>query len=148
MHPIRYSVSPPYAKLTNLLRDGPASDEPTWIERMQGSARGIGYLTSVDGATVITNRYEVLGFGAKIRRRDGCSVVEQVMVTEPVRGAKPHTVAPGDIGGTRHSSAAQFAHDQQDGLALVASQDGHYTVFAWSDCEGMVQAHRIEALLL
>jgi hypothetical protein len=39
-------------------------------------------------------------------------------------------------------------HDQQDALALVASQDGRFTIFAWSSCEQMVQAHRIETLLL
>ena len=57
-------------------------------------------------------------------------------------------VHPSSLGGTRHLSAAQFAHDQQDAIALVASQDGHFTVFAWSPCEGMVHAHRVEALLL
>ena len=33
-------------------------------------------------------------------------------------------------------------------VALVASQDGRFTVFAWSPCEGMVHAHRVETLLL
>jgi len=33
-------------------------------------------------------------------------------------------------------------------LALVASQDGGFTVMAWSPCEGMVHAHRVETLLL
>ena len=33
-------------------------------------------------------------------------------------------------------------------LALVASQDGRFTVFAYSPCEGMVHAHRIDTLLL
>ena len=35
------------------------------------------------------------------------------------------------LGGTRHLSAAQFGHDQRDSIALVASQDGRFTVFAW-----------------
>jgi hypothetical protein len=33
-------------------------------------------------------------------------------------------------------------------VALIASQDGRFTVFAWSECENRVHAHRIEALLL
>jgi hypothetical protein len=33
-------------------------------------------------------------------------------------------------------------------MALVASQDGRFTIFAWSSCDGMVHAHRVEALLL
>jgi hypothetical protein len=43
---------------------------------------------------------------------------------------------------------AQFVHDQHDALAPVASQDGRFTVFTWSELDKMVQAHRIEALLL
>jgi len=51
-------------------------------------------------------------------------------------------------GGTRHLSAAQFVHDQRDTLALVASQDGRFTIFAWSPCEEMVHAHGVDVLLL
>jgi hypothetical protein len=39
-------------------------------------------------------------------------------------------------------------HDQQDAMALVASQDGRFTLFAWSPSSQMVHAHRVEALLL
>ena len=53
-----------------------------------------------------------------------------------------------ELGGTRHLSAAQFIHDQHDAVALVASQDGRFTVFAWSPCEDMVHAHRVETLLM
>ena len=38
--------------------------------------------------------------------------------------------------------------DQRDASALVASQDGHFTIFQWSPCEEMVHAHRVEALLM
>ena len=55
---------------------------------------------------------------------------------------------PEQLGGTRHLSAAQFVHDQHDAIALVASQDGRFTIFEWSPCESTVHAHRIEALLL
>jgi len=58
------------------------------------------------------------------------------------------TVHPTQLGGTRHLSAVQFVHDQRRAVALVASQDGRFTVFAWSPCEGMVHAHRVETLLL
>jgi len=33
-------------------------------------------------------------------------------------------------------------------VALVASQDGRFTIFEWSACEAMVHAHRVEVLLL
>jgi hypothetical protein len=102
----------------------------------------------VDGATVLTDRYELLAFGAKIARRDGSSPVERVALTEPVEGGTPAVVHPNTLGGTRHLSAVQFVHDQHDAMALVASQDGHFTVFAWSPCEEIVHAHRVETLLL
>jgi hypothetical protein len=69
-------------------------------------------------------------------------------MTEPIEGSVATTINPTELGGTRHLSAAQFVHDQRDSVALVASQDGHFTVFAWSPCESMVHAHRVESLLL
>ncbi len=69
-------------------------------------------------------------------------------MTEPIEGAVAVTMHPSELGGTRHLSAAQFVHDQRDAVALVASQDGHFTIFAWSPCESTVHAHRVETLLL
>ncbi len=57
-------------------------------------------------------------------------------------------VHPEELGGTRHLSAAQFVHDQRDAIALVASQDGRFTILEWSPCEAMVHGHRVETLLL
>ena len=65
-----------------------------------------------------------------------------------VEGNRPIVVGPLQLGGTRHNSGAQFAQDQRDAIAMVASQDGRFTLFAWSPREGMVHAHRVEALLL
>jgi hypothetical protein len=102
----------------------------------------------VDGAALINDQYELLAFGAKIARRDGGGRVEQVVVTEPIVGNVAAVVQPLELGGTRHLSAAQFVHDQRDAITLVASQDGRFTVFAWSPCEEMVHAHRVETLLM
>src|SRR4029078_301495 len=102
----------------------------------------------VDGATVISDGYEVLGFGVKIQRPDGRPQVERVVVSEPVEGGAAPEVPPLQLGGTRHSSAAQFAQDQTDAVALVASQDGRFTIFAWSPREGMGHGHRVETLLV
>ena len=55
-------------------------------------------------------------------------------VGEPVVGNAPLKVDPSELGGTRHLSAAQFVFEQRDSLALVASQDGRFTVFGWSPC--------------
>jgi len=105
-------------------------------------------LISCPSAVILTASYEVLAFGAKIVRKSGSPQVEQVMVTEPIEGAEPSFVDPAQLGGTRHLSAAQFVHDQRESVALVASQDGRFTVFVWSPRERMVHAHRVEVLLL
>jgi hypothetical protein len=57
-------------------------------------------------------------------------------------------VTPSELGGTRHLSAAQFVNDQRDTVALVAPQDGAFTIFSWSAPEDAVHAHRVETLLL
>jgi hypothetical protein len=149
VRPIAYEVTPPFAKLTGLMRhpqDG--RSDLAWQGAVLRAVDGIAGLTAVDGATVITDRYELLAFGAKITRRGGRPAVERLVTTEPVVGNVPSVAHPGAIGGTRHLSAAQFVHDQRDALALVASQDGRFTIFAWSPCAAMVHAHRVDALLL
>jgi hypothetical protein len=135
--PMAYSVSPPFTELA-------IADE----EELDRIIEWIAGLTAVDGAVVINDRHELLGFGAKITRRHGCALVEQVTVTEPIQRAVPALVDPQELGGTRHLSAAQFVHDQRDAIALVASQDGRFTIFEWSSCEAMVHGHRVEVLLL
>jgi hypothetical protein len=147
--PVPYSVSPPFSELAELMRQavGMRSERP-WREALGRAVDVVAGLTAVDGATLINDQYELLAFGAKIGQRAGGAQVEQVLTTEPVIGAAASVVNPVHLGGTRHLSAAQFVQDQRDSLALVASQDGRFTVFAWSPCEGMVHAHRVETLLL
>lgn len=148
-HPIIYSTVPSYTALSELLRDKlPEERDRDWENAVRKAVDTIAGLTAVDGATVINQQYEVLAFGAKIRRPEGSVPVDKWVVTEPVVGNQPVVVPPTEHGGTRHLSAAQFVHDQRDGLALVASQDGRFTVFAWSPCEEMVHSHRVEALLM
>jgi hypothetical protein len=147
VHPILYRVQPYFSELTDLMND-PATERHHWQEALTRAVDAVAGLTAVDGATIITDRYELLAFGAKIARRDGEQRIESVIVTEPIEGSVATTMNPSEMGGTRHLSAAQFVHDQRDAVALVASQDGRFTVFAWSACESMVHAHRVEALLL
>jgi len=149
LRPIPYSVAPSFTALAGLMRqDEGARREVAWQEAVLRAVDLVGGLTAVDGATIITDRYELLAFGAKIGRAEGSPPVAQVIATEPVVGNQGVVVPPAQLGATRHLSAAQFVHDQHDALALVASQDGRFTVFAWSPCEGMVHAHRVDTLLL
>ncbi|HEX5727415.1 MAG TPA: hypothetical protein VFX98_18225 [Longimicrobiaceae bacterium] len=146
--PIPYRVHP-YGELAGLLRAPEEERErPEWRDALQRAVDAVAGLTAVDGATVINERHELLAFGVKLVRRRGYERVERVAVTAPVVGNQPDVVEPARLGGTRHLSAAQFVHDQRDTLALVASQDGRFTVFAWSPCEDLVHAHRVEVLLM
>ena len=129
-------------------REPEERNERLWQESLIDAVEAVAGLTAVDGATVISDRFELLAFGAKIGRRDGSAQVERVALTEPVVGGAASVVHPSQLGGTRHLSAAQFVQDQRDSVALVASQDGRFTVFAWSPCEELVHAHRVETLLL
>ena len=149
VHPIRYAVSPPLRELRELMSEtGEGRAAEVWKDALRETVDAIAGLTAVDGAAVITEQYEVLAFGAKIQRRRGAAPVEAVTVTEPIVGGVPATLSVSQLGGTRHLSAAQFVHDQRNAIALVASQDRRFTVFAWSPCEESVHAHRVETLLL
>jgi hypothetical protein len=147
--PVLYSITPAFAAVSELVRQKvDKQDGRQWESAMRRAVDTVAGLTAVDGATVISDRYELLAFGVKIRPTERSSYVNKWVITEPVIGNLPVVVHPTEHGGTRHLSAAQFVHDQRDALALVASQDGRFTVFAWSPCEEMVHAHRVESLLM
>jgi hypothetical protein len=149
LRPITYAVAPPFAALADLMRAGPGEKlQGAWADALRRAIDGIAGLTAVDGATIMTDAYDLLAFGAKIVRPAGARQVDRLLLTEPIEGAPVTAAEPSQLGGTRHLSAAQFVHDQRDSIALVASQDGRFTVLGWSPCEETVHAHRIETLLL
>ena len=135
VQPIIYSVNPPYSEIAN----------PCSSDTLRRAVDALAGLTAIDGATVISDHFELLAFGVKIISD---APVERVVVTEPIEGSPELIVDVVELGGTRHLSAAQFVHDQRNAIAMVASQDGRFTVFAWSHSQNMVHAHRLEALLL
>lgn len=148
LKPVAYAISPPFRELAEILADGGDHGSPLRQAALGRVVDAVAGLTAVDGATVVTDHYEVLAFGVKIGRPDGHSRVERLLLSEPIEGGAPTQVVPLQIGGTRHNSAAQFAQDQPNAVALVASQDGRFTAFAWSPAAGMVHARRLETLLL
>jgi hypothetical protein len=89
VQPIQYAVAPAYAQLAELSR-GPAEGQRRryWQDTVANVVESIAGLTAVDGATVMTTGYEVLAFGAKIARRKGSPQVEQVTMTEPIKGGR------------------------------------------------------------
>jgi sensor domain DACNV-containing protein len=149
VQPISYGLSPPFSELALLSLETPDDGRRrAWQDALERAVEAIAGLTAVDGATVLTTGYDLLAFGAKIARRKGGTPVERVTLTEAIEDGGAVLLDPTQLGGTRHLSAAQFAHDQRDAVALVASQDGRFTIFAWSPREGAVHAYRVEALLL
>lgn len=146
--PISYSVTPSYSELRDLLKYDRNKPQESSVQEINRVIDFVAGLTAVDGASVLAEDCSLLAFGVKIKRREGHPLVERVIESEPVGSGCLSVVHPVQLGGTRHLAAAQFAHDQRDAVALVASQDGKFTVFAWSPHQEMVQAYRVEALLL
>lgn len=145
VQPMTYPVHPAYTGIAQVQQE---LSKRKWLEEIQRSIAIVGGFTAVDGATVITRDYHLLAFGAKVARAEASVPVDQMVLTEPVVDSVARYLHPAQNGGTRHLAAAQFVHDQHDALALVASQDGFFTLFAWSETLQMVHAHRIDVLLL
>lgn len=149
VQPVKYPVEPPYTAIDDLMKSkASAADKLEWRESLLEAIDLIGGFTAVDGATVITDKYDLLAFGAKAARAANSQPVGEIIMTEPVADGRARRVHPAQSGGSRHLAAAQFVSDQHDAIALVASQDGQFTVFAWSEQVGRVHAHRIDVLLL
>ncbi|MCJ8210989.1 hypothetical protein MUY27_14820 [Mucilaginibacter sp. RS28] len=149
VHPVNYQVQPAYMGIHDLIAEECSRrKDRDWQENILRAIEIVGGFTAVDGATIMTRDYKLLAFGAKVARSAISGPVEQLIVTEPVLGSKPKRIHPAQNGGTRHLAAAQFVHDQHDAIALVASQDGNFTIFAWSEELNIVHAHRIDVLLM
>ena len=147
--PLLYGLNPPYTVLADILRKTAAERTARmWDDSVRLAVEHVGGLTAVDGATVVNSAYEVLAFGAKIVRHERSEQINRILMTEPIEGRPPRLLNPAEVGGTRHMSAAQFVQDQRDAVALVASQDGRFTVFEWSTEQGVVHGHKVESLLL
>ena len=149
IHPITYPVTPAFNELKLLMeREVDERGISLWQEDVNRAVEGIAGLTAVDGATIINDRLELMAFGAKIGLSSNGLPVEEMMITEPIIGNNAIIIPPSQNGGTRHLSAAQFVYDQRDAIALISSQDGRFTIFSWSPCDGIVHAHYVDALLL
>ncbi|HEY0670371.1 MAG TPA: hypothetical protein VGD22_19470 [Sphingobacteriaceae bacterium] len=148
VHPISYPVVPPYTALADILNQNNSERTQRWQVHLSQAVDSVAGLTAIDGATIITDKHELLAFGAKIKQSQYGTPVEKILITEPIIGSEGSVIHPSQNGGTRHFSAAQFVFDQRNAMALIASQDGRFTIFAWSDQEDMVLAHRVDSLLL
>jgi hypothetical protein len=90
----------------------------------------IAMLADVDGAVVMTDRFEVLGFGAEIAGSlPDVASVDRSLDTDGVR----RVVEPTDRVGTRHRSSYRLCQHIHGALAIVASQDGGVRFVRWHD---------------
>jgi hypothetical protein len=87
-------------------------------------------LTRVDGAVIMTDRLEVLGFGGEIAGE--LPEVLQVGRAQDFEGAEREWVRTDRVG-TRHRSAYRLCQAVPNALALVVSQDGGLQFIRWHD---------------
>ncbi|HKR59491.1 MAG TPA: hypothetical protein VJS64_07130 [Pyrinomonadaceae bacterium] len=95
------------------------------------AARSVAYLSAVDGATILNNKFSVLAFGVKLKptkKKKASSTAEMVTIISPYEGT-PTSDVPIDqeFRGTRHLSAARFVLNNPQAVAFVVSQDGGIT---------------------
>lgn len=149
IHPISYDLKPSFKGLADLVnKDRKDASDIFWQSALKREVDHLAGLTAIDGATIITDQFELLAFGAKTGRANSSAHIQELSFSEPVNGGESKVLHPAKTGGTRHLSAAQFVFDQRNAQALVASQDGHFTIYSWCAALNMVQAHRIDTLLL
>lgn len=149
IHPIQYHLKPAFTNLSRLINEyDHGGNELLWESKVKREIDSIAGLSAIDGAVILNDQYELIAFGAKITRLSSEHQIEKLAFIEPVIGGEVKEVFASEIGGTRHLSAAQFVYDQKQAKAMVASQDGHFTVFTWSPERNMVQCHKIDTLLI
>lgn len=149
IHPLNYALKPAYKGLSDLVsNEQKDSSDIFWQSALKREIDHLAGLTAIDGATIITDSFELLAFGTKIGRANSSEHIHEIAFSEPINGGATLVLHPAKKGGTRHLSAAQFVFDQRNAHALVASQDGHFTIYSWCNILNMVQAHRIDTLLL
>jgi hypothetical protein len=110
-----------------------ASDDSQLIaldEALFEVAHLIAMLAEVDGAVVMTDRLEILGFGAEISGAlPEVGSVDRSMDLLGTRRVHKRT----DRVGTRHRSAYRLCNELHDALVVVMSQDGGVRFVRWHD---------------
>lgn len=96
-------------------------------------------LSTVDGAVVMSKRFELLGFGGEIR----CDLSEVTTVTKALDVEGKRSKIESVLGvGTRHRSAYALCHNLREALAIVISQDGEVRFARWNGKSVMYWDHQ------
>ena len=112
-------------------------------EKTEQAALTLAQLTSVDGATLITPDFEIIGFGAKLKPANK-QTCEKIAILDPF--GKSSSKDFDKIGGTRHQSTARFVCDNPKTTVIVVSQDGRVSRF-YKEGDELCQHENLEFLL-
>jgi hypothetical protein len=88
----------------------------------------IAAFADVDGAVLLNERFDVLGFGGEIT--GGLPEVEEIRHAHDLE-ATSFTIEPIDGVGTRHRAAYRLCAREHGAFAVVVSQDGGVQFVAW-----------------
>ena len=70
--PVKYALEPSFGGLARLMQENSEQRSlPLWQGEFKREIDNIAGLTAIDGATIISDQYHLLAFGAKIGRADG-----------------------------------------------------------------------------
>jgi hypothetical protein len=99
-------------------------------EALFDAAHLVGMLAEVDGAVVMTDRLEILGFGAEIS--GALPDVETVERSLDLDGTRRITERADRVG-SRHRSSYRLSHHLHEAFIVVVSQDGGVRFVRWQD---------------
>ena len=88
-------------------------------EALGDVSQAIASLTSVDGAVLMTDHFDILGFGAEV-----VALSSSLSHVHKLTGPKKSVAVPVDSFGTRHRSAFRFCSSLEEAVAFIVSQDG------------------------
>lgn len=95
------------------------SEETDLDEALGDVSQAIASLTSVDGAVLMTDHFNVLGFGAEV-----IASSPSLTHVQSITDSKKLTAVPVESFGTRHRSAFRFCSSLEDAVAFIVSHDG------------------------
>ena len=104
-------------------------------------------ISSIDGATILSQDLELLEAGAKISVESTEASSLSYFEVEGPDNNPTRQKKVSSLGGTRHQSAVRFVASYQRGAAFVVSQDGRVSLFL-VDAHGTLVGFRLEPHLL
>lgn len=119
--------------------------------QVENCARSVASLTAVDGATLLNQQINVIGFGVKLlSRTENIEVFNFDLLSQ---SQTPTIRSIQEMGGTRHQSAVRFIRDlaqynlehnilNNDAIVFVVSQDRVITAFTKGDDPSIVNAYK------